>query len=54
MPSPSYFVTVELEVMADNDDDAARCVAAATENMVCGDIIDARVTDVVENEPLAD
>lgn len=53
MPSPSYFVTVELEVMADSADDAAR-VAAATDNMVCGDIIDARVDDVVENEPLKD
>jgi hypothetical protein len=54
MPSPSYFVTVEIEIMADCEEDAERGVQSAMDNMIEGDIIDARVFDVAENVPLKD
>jgi hypothetical protein len=55
MPSPSYFVTVEIEIMADCEEDAERGVQSAMYNMIEGDIIeDARVFDVAENVPLKD
>jgi len=51
-PSKSYFVSVELEVMADTSYQAEQCVESALNNLVSsGDIIGQSVFDIEENTP---
>ena len=54
MPSPSFLITVEIEVMADDFQKAEQGVQAALDNMVGGDILSAGVSDVEEIVPLKD
>lgn len=47
---PKFKVMVEVEVEADSESDAFHCVESAVENMTGGDIIDASVSSVAEQE----